>query len=109
MPATRSIKFHEYSDVAMKKYVLRGRELDFRRRQIPVRERKLSYHFDSHFHPYVGKLVERLLQKSTSGLQAADTDELAILLKKRKLFIESEEEDEEIRKIDKLPGLNEFK
>ena len=39
-----------------------------------IQERELGYRFYSHFHPYVGKLVQRLLQRSTSGLQAADTD-----------------------------------
>lgn len=43
-------------------------------RHFIIQERELDYRFYSHFHPYVGKLVERLLQKSTSGLQAADTE-----------------------------------
>jgi len=43
-------------------------------KQITIQERELSYTFFSHFHPYVGPLVRRLLQKSISGLQAADTE-----------------------------------
>jgi hypothetical protein len=39
-----------------------------------VTERDLSYRAYTHSHPYVGRLVQRLLQKSTAGLQAADTD-----------------------------------
>jgi hypothetical protein len=39
-----------------------------------IQEREVSYRFYPHFHPYVGQLVQRLLQKSTSGLQAADTE-----------------------------------
>ena len=45
-----------------------------KKRHFIIQERELDYRFYSHFHPYVGKLVERLLQKSTSGLQAADTE-----------------------------------
>ncbi|MDP1822774.1 MAG: hypothetical protein Q8L48_06020 [Archangium sp.] len=39
-----------------------------------IRERELTYRFYSHFHPYVGELVQRLLDGSVAGLQAADTD-----------------------------------
>jgi len=39
-----------------------------------VQDRKLSYRFFPHFHPYVGKLIARLLEKSFSGLQSADTE-----------------------------------
>jgi hypothetical protein len=39
-----------------------------------IQERDVSYRFHSHFHPYAGHLVQRLLRKSTAGLQAADTD-----------------------------------
>ncbi len=37
-------------------------------------DRKLSYRFDTHFHPYVGELVHELIEKSVRGLQDADTD-----------------------------------
>jgi Tc toxin complex TcA C-terminal TcB-binding domain len=37
-------------------------------------EHSVSYRFYTHFHPYVGRLTERLLRLSTSGLQAADTE-----------------------------------
>ena len=39
-----------------------------------VQEREISYRFYPHFHPYVKQLMQRLLRKSTSGLQAADTE-----------------------------------
>src|SRR5918992_5745931 len=39
-----------------------------------IKEREVSYRFYPHFHPYVRQLVQRLLQKSVSGLQAADTE-----------------------------------
>jgi len=43
-------------------------------RHFIIQEREVSYRFYPHFHPYVGQLVQRLLRKSTSGLQAADTE-----------------------------------
>ena len=39
-----------------------------------LQERQLEYRFRSHFHPYVGELVQRLIEGSVPGLQAADTD-----------------------------------
>lgn len=39
-----------------------------------VQERELSYRFTLHQHPYVQPLMQRLLRKGTSGLQAADTE-----------------------------------
>ena len=41
-----------------------------------IQERDVSYRFHTHFHPYAGQLVQRLLRKSTAGLQAADTDDV---------------------------------
>jgi hypothetical protein len=41
-----------------------------------VHERSISYRFYPHFHPYVGKLTQKLLRTGTSGLQAADTEYL---------------------------------
>ena len=37
-------------------------------------ERDLSYRFYTHFHPYTGKLTERLIRGGTSNLQRADTE-----------------------------------
>ena len=39
-----------------------------------IQEREVSYRFYLHQHPYVQQLVQRLLRKGTSGLQAADTE-----------------------------------
>lgn len=39
-----------------------------------IQEREISYRCYPHFHPYVGQLLQRLLRKSTAGLQAADTE-----------------------------------
>lgn len=42
-------------------------------KHIEILERDLSYRFYPHFHPYVGQLTQRLLQRSIGGLQEADT------------------------------------
>ena len=39
-----------------------------------IKERELSYHFNTHFHPYVARLLNRFIQQSIPGLQAADTE-----------------------------------
>jgi hypothetical protein len=44
------------------------------RKHFIINERELSYCFSLHFHPYIDKLVQQLLLKSTDGLQAADTE-----------------------------------
>ena len=41
-----------------------------------IQEREVSYRFYLHQHPYVQQLVQRLVRKGTSELQAADTDYL---------------------------------
>ena len=41
-----------------------------------VRERNVTYRFYTHFHPYTGQLVQKLIAKGTAGLQAADTQYL---------------------------------
>jgi hypothetical protein len=64
--------FHNYLDA----------ELGFKEKEkelpkappIIITEHELGYRFYPHFHPYVGQLVQRLLQGSTSSLQAADTE-----------------------------------
>ncbi|MCI0721216.1 MAG: insecticidal toxin protein [Acidobacteria bacterium] len=44
------------------------------RKHTIIQDRKLSYRFYPHFHPYVAELVRRLIEKSVPGLQAADTE-----------------------------------
>lgn len=39
-----------------------------------VQERKVSYTFYLHQHPYVQSLIQQLIRKGTAGLQAADTE-----------------------------------
>lgn len=41
---------------------------------VDVWERRLTYRFNTHFHPYVSELVDRLVETSVAGLQAADTE-----------------------------------
>lgn len=43
-------------------------------RHMIIQEREVSYRFYLHQHPFVQQLVQRLLRKGTSGLQAADTE-----------------------------------
>ncbi len=37
-------------------------------------ERDLSYRFYTHFHPYAGKLTERIIRQGTKKLQSSDTE-----------------------------------
>lgn len=41
---------------------------------VEVETRILTYQFSPHFHPYVTDLIDRLIEKSIPGLQAADTE-----------------------------------
>ncbi len=42
---------------------------------LPVPQQlELSYRFNLHFHPYLGQLINRLIESSVAGLQAADTE-----------------------------------
>lgn len=40
-----------------------------------VQDWQLSYRFETHFHPYVSELLERLVEGSVAHLQEADTEE----------------------------------
>jgi hypothetical protein len=65
--------FHGYLDTELLFGPARATEAKETRHFI-VQEREVGYRLYPHFHPYVGQLVQRLLRKSTSGLQAADTE-----------------------------------
>ncbi|HEX5736591.1 MAG TPA: insecticidal toxin protein [Blastocatellia bacterium] len=41
---------------------------------VTIKERKLSYQFYTHFHPYLAQLIQKLIEKSVPGLQEADTE-----------------------------------
>ena len=80
MKPTESSQFHGYYDAKVRPYLGYNSELgwttEFTRKHTTIQERKLSYQFYSHFHPYVAELVQRLIAKSVSGLQATDTEYL---------------------------------
>lgn len=68
-------RFHGYGDSEL--VVKPGRIVSKKKTNyFIIQEREVSYRFYLHQHPYVQKLVQRLLRESTSGLQAADTDYL---------------------------------
>ena len=76
MANTYLSKFHGYLDATV------FSDLAYRpwdgirviRKHTVSQERKLSYRFYPHFHPYVEELDKRLIQGSVRGLQATDTD-----------------------------------
>ena len=67
-------RFHGYQDTEIA--FEPGRVVKTKTKYFIIQEREVSYRFYLHQHPYVQQLVQRLLQKGTSGLQAADTDYL---------------------------------
>jgi receptor-binding and translocation channel-forming TcA subunit of Tc toxin len=72
-----SNNFHGYLDTIIKTKpaaVVTNRPILLNHHDLIIQERELRYQFYPHFHPYVGQLVQRLLKKSVSGLQAADTE-----------------------------------
>lgn len=75
---TTAIKaFHGSLDSAVKKQLdlwVEGTKTETGERHIVTQTRTLRYRFYPHFHPYVRELAKRLIEKSVSGLQAADTD-----------------------------------
>lgn len=69
--------FHGSLDIAVKKQLDlwgSGTETITGEHHIVTQTRTMRYRFYPHFHPYVRELAKRLIEKSVSGLQAADTD-----------------------------------
>jgi hypothetical protein len=68
--------FHAYMDDELIYYHPRkaGVVVTKETKHIITQERTVSYRFYLHQHPYVQQLAKRLIEKSISGLQAADTD-----------------------------------
>jgi len=65
--------FHGYSDAEV--FSMAERVAETKKIQYPIiQQRDISYRIYLHQHPYVQSLVQRLLSKGTSGLQAADTE-----------------------------------
>lgn len=77
MNKSLSNNFHAYVDAELL-YVkaLPSGELAPRKgtKHVIIQERETSYRFYLHAHPLVQQLIKRLIQKSVSGLQAADTE-----------------------------------
>ena len=70
---TKAKNFHSYLDtelVFQPSRIVETKETKY----FIIQEREVSYRFTLHQHPYVQPLVQRLLRKGTSGLQAADTE-----------------------------------
>jgi hypothetical protein len=65
-------RFHGYADAefaAVRLGVVQTKQT----KSFIIRERQVSYQFYPHFHPYIGKLTQKLLRGGTTALQAADT------------------------------------
>ncbi len=73
-------QFHGYYDAKVRSYLGyradSGWSTKIHRKHTTIQERTLNYQFYTHFHPYTVELVQRLIAKSVSGLQAADTEYL---------------------------------
>lgn len=71
-------KFHGYLDATVNSDLVYRPEAIWGTRIIRkhtlIQERKLSYRFYPHFHPYTEELDKRLIKGSVRGLQATDTD-----------------------------------
>ena len=69
----RAERFHVYADTELA--FKPGRVTETKEtKYFIIQEREVSYRFYLHQHPYVQQLVQRLLRKGTTGLQAADTE-----------------------------------
>ncbi|MFL6201534.1 MAG: insecticidal toxin protein [Thermoanaerobaculia bacterium] len=68
--------FHQYYDeqISQSTAVTLADWASLAGKQVTTRTRALSYLFSTHFHPYAGRLVRRLIEKSVPGLQAMDTE-----------------------------------
>ena len=71
-----NIGFHGHSNQELGTFMTDGVLKANKPKHLIIQERKVSYRFYLHQHPYVRQLVQRLVRKGTSELQAADTDYL---------------------------------
>ncbi|MBV6467741.1 MAG: hypothetical protein PGMFKBFP_03111 [Anaerolineales bacterium] len=67
-------KFHSHQDSELQFHFFGHVTETKKTKYFIIQERELSYRFYLHQHPYVQPLVQRLLRKGTTGLQAADTE-----------------------------------
>ncbi len=66
-------KFHSFYDLELNQ-IKEINNIETSTIKKTILERNSSYRFYPHFHPYVRELIQRLVEKSTGGLQAADTE-----------------------------------
>src|SRR6476659_1548972 len=69
--------FHNYADAELVRAfpkLFGGVITRTETRHIIIHEREVGYRFYPHQHSFVPQLIRLLIQKSVSGLQAADTD-----------------------------------
>jgi len=69
----RADRFHGYLDSELGGHTSAAGTTQ-QTKHLIVQERDVAYRFHLHQHPYVRQLMQRLVQKGTSGLQAADTE-----------------------------------
>jgi hypothetical protein len=70
---TKARRWHGYEDAKI--YIKPGRFTETKEtKYFIIQEREVSYRFYLHQHPYVQRLMQRLLSKGIGGLQAADTE-----------------------------------
>jgi len=77
MNSAISNNFHAYIDSELIKATSRLGNIGATQKEtkhIITQEREVSYRFYSHEHSFVPQLITRLIEKSVSGLQAADTE-----------------------------------
>jgi hypothetical protein len=67
-------RFHGYLDSEIGGQTTAAGAPTPQKKHLVVQERDVAYRFHMHQHPYVRQLMQRLVQKGSSGLQAADTD-----------------------------------
>ncbi len=69
----QATRFHGYMDT---EYYHAKRRVDNVRetKRFIIQERDVSYRMYLHQHPYIGNLMQKLLRKGVSGLQASDTE-----------------------------------
>lgn len=72
-PIAMADRFHGHLDAELGDQVLTGGNTPQTKHMI-VQEREVAYRFHLHQHPYVRQLMQRLVRKGSSGLEAADTE-----------------------------------
>src|SRR6266702_7539288 len=76
--ASLATRFHGYIDSRVRPYQIfqsaSGWTTRPELRHTTIVDRKLSYRFSLHEHPYVPELVKKLIAESVPGLESADTE-----------------------------------